>query len=252
MRCEPRAQVASQGVHGSSSRTARRTSLRSGSKSRYRVTCTLLTKGLIYVSEKGGWTSTAIKDPITAVARDRAGWLWIASATGLITRKPSGDTLRIGAAQGLAITTPRLLVELPGDRMLVIGTDETGRERVAFGKELAWQTYRALPEVTWDAATRRTNGALVMGGGRVYRIGLADPTRVRPLARDGMRLVPITGGTASEWEIDAIYIVVPPGATSLGVDTVRSKLWAARRSKSNRVRASRAQTWRIGGAAPSA
>src|SRR5688572_14364730 len=70
-------------------------------------------KGLIYVSSKGGWTSTAIKDPITSVARDRAGWLWIATATGLITRKPKGDTLRIGPAQGLAITAPRLLVELP-------------------------------------------------------------------------------------------------------------------------------------------
>ena len=59
MRCEPRAQVASQGVHGSSSRTARRTSLRSGSKSRYRVTCTLLTKGLIYVTMMAGTRVTA-------------------------------------------------------------------------------------------------------------------------------------------------------------------------------------------------
>ena len=173
-------------------------------------------KGLIYVSQKGGWITTAIKDPITAVARDHAGWLWIATATGLITRKPNGDTIRLGAGQGLSITTPRLLVEMPGDRMLVIGSDETGKERVAFGKELTWQTYRALPDVTWDAATRRTNGAVVMGGGRVYRIGVADLTRVRPLARDGMRLVPVTGSTTSEWEIDPIDLVVPPGATSLG------------------------------------
>jgi len=172
-------------------------------------------EGLHYVSAKGGWTSTPIKDPIKALVRDRAGWLWIASATGLITRKQNGDTLRIGSAQGLAITTPRLLVELPGDRMLVIGTDENGHERVAFGKELVWHTYRALPEVTWDAATRLTKGAVVMGGGRVYRIGLADRTRVRPLARDGMRLVPVTGEAISEWEIDPIDLVVPPGATSL-------------------------------------
>ncbi len=172
-------------------------------------------KGLIYVSAKGGWTSTPIKDPITSLARDRAGWLWIATATGLVTRKPNGDTLRLGTAQGLSITTPRLLVELPGDRMLVIGTDETGHERVAFGKALAWQTYRALPDVTWDAAVRRTTGAVVMGGGRVYRIGLVDRTRVRPLARDGMRLVPVTGEATSEWEIDPIDLVVPPGATSL-------------------------------------
>jgi hypothetical protein len=172
--------------------------------------------GLIYVSSKGGWTRTPIKDPIRAVSRDHAGWLWIAATTGMIARRPNGETIRIGPAQGLAIVAPRLLVEMPGDRMLVVGTDEAGHERIAFGKELSWQTYRALPETTWDAATRRGNGAVVMGGGRVYRIGLVDPTRVRPLARDGMRLAPVTTGATSEWEIDPIDLVVPPGATSLG------------------------------------
>ncbi|MBL9012827.1 MAG: hypothetical protein JNL83_01555 [Myxococcales bacterium] len=174
-------------------------------------------KGLIYVSAKGGWSSTPIKDPIKAVARDRSGWLWIATPTGLLARKPSGDTVRIGTAQGCTITTPRLLVELPGDRMMVIGGDADGRERLAFGAQQQFVTYRALPDVTWEAATRRANGAVVMGGGRVYRIGEPDPTRVRPLARDGMRLVAINGdGKQSPWEIDPLDLVVPPGATSLG------------------------------------
>ncbi|MDB4960941.1 MAG: two component regulator propeller domain protein [Myxococcales bacterium] len=173
-------------------------------------------EGLIYVSAKGGWTKTPIKDPIRAVSRDHAGWLWIAATTGMIARRPNGETIRIGPAHGLTIVAPRMLVEMPGDRMLVVGTDEAGHERIAFGKELTWQTYRALPETTWDAATRRGNGAVVMGGGRVYRIGLADPTRVRPLARDGMRLVPVTTGPTTDWEIDPIDLVVPPGATSLG------------------------------------
>lgn len=174
-------------------------------------------KGLIYVSAKGGWTSTPIKDPIKAMVRDHAGWLWIATPTGLVARKPTGDTLRIGASQGCNIAAPRLLVELPGDRMMVIGADSDGRERLAFGAAQTFVTYRALPDVTWEAATRRANGAVVMGGGRVYRINEPDPTRVRPLARDGMRLVAVNGdGKAPQWEIDPIDLVVPPGATSLG------------------------------------
>jgi ligand-binding sensor domain-containing protein len=173
-------------------------------------------KGLLYVSSKGGWIATPIKDPIKSVVRDRAGWLWIATTTGLIARNPNGSSAHIGAGQGLMIASPRLLVEMPGDRMLVIGADEQGKERVAFGKAMAWHTYRALPDVTWDAATRRGNGAVVMGGGRVYRIGLAEPNAVRPLARDGMRLVAVTVGAPNEWTIDPIDLVVPPGATSLG------------------------------------
>ncbi len=172
--------------------------------------------GLLYVSGKGGWTTTPIKEPIRAMARDHAGWLWLATKTGLIVRKPAGETVRVGAGHGCSIAEPRMLVELPGDRMLVIGVDETGHERLAFGNKLAWVTYRALPDVTWDAATRRGTGAVVMGGGRVYRIELADATRVRPLSREGMRLVPLAGGAASEWVIDPIDVIVPPGATSLG------------------------------------
>lgn len=175
-------------------------------------------KGLIYVSAKGGWTSTPIKDPIKAVARDRAGWLWIATTTGLVARKPTGETVRIGGNQGCSIVQPRLLIELPGDRIMVIGADADGHERLAFGAQQQFVTYRALPDVTWEAATRKSTGAVVMGGGRVYRIGERDPTRVRPLARDGLRLVPLNADPkATPWEIDPIELVVPPGATSLGM-----------------------------------
>jgi len=171
--------------------------------------------GLIYVSSKGGWASTAVKDPIHAMARDHAGWLWVATKSGLVTRKPTGETLRIGPAEGCAVVAPRVLVELPGDRMLVIGADEHGRDRLAFGKQMKWTTYRALPEVKWDAAARRGTGAVVMAGDRVYRIAPAEPGRIRPLARDGMRLVPLASGQSSDWEIDPIDLVVPPGAMTL-------------------------------------
>jgi hypothetical protein len=171
--------------------------------------------GLVHVSAQGGWVSTPIKDPIRALARDRAGWLWVAAKGGLIARKPTGETMRLGAGQGCAVTEPRIVVELADDEMLVIGADAEGHDRLALGKQLSWVTYRALPEVHWEAAARRGVGAVVMGGERVYRIAPANAGQVRPLARDGMRLVAVAGNAATEWTIDPIDLVVPPGAVTV-------------------------------------
>jgi len=172
--------------------------------------------GLYYVSEQGGWTATAIKDPIRALARTASGWLFMATADGLAARKPTGETVRIGAAQGCAIVSPRILVELPEERLLVIGTDAANHERLAIGKDASWTTYRALPDVSWDAAAPRGTGAVVMGGGRLYHLALAVPGRVRPLARDGLRLLAVAqAGTALEWQIDPLDVQPPPGAVSL-------------------------------------
>ncbi|HET7502344.1 MAG TPA: hypothetical protein VFK02_15100, partial [Kofleriaceae bacterium] len=172
--------------------------------------------GLVYVSSQGGWTGTPIKEPIRALARDHGGWLWLAAKGGLIARKPTGETVRIGVAQGCTVAEPRIVVELAGERMLVIGADAEGHDRLAFGKQLSWVTYRALPEVRWEAAARRGAGAVVMGADRVYRISLANAAQVRPLARDGMRMVPVSGGGATEWVIDPVDLVVPPGAVTVG------------------------------------
>lgn len=172
-------------------------------------------KGLFFVSEKGGWVATPVKDPVLALVRDRGGWLWIATKSGLVARKPSGDVVKIGPAQDCAVVAPRLLVEAPGDRVMVIGADEKGAERFAIGKGMAWTSYRTLPEVKWTAATMRGDSIVVMGGEKIYRIAPAHDG-VRPLARDGVRLVPLSGPTTSEWVIDPTTLVVPPGATVLG------------------------------------
>jgi hypothetical protein len=182
-------------------------------------------KGLLFVSEKGGWVTTPIKEPVHALVADRAGWLWIATKGGLVARKPSGDVIKIDDAHGCDVTVPRLLVEAPGDRVMVIGLDAHGRERLAIGKGTSWISYRTMPAYTWDAATRHGDAMYVMGGGRVYRIvaaksaagdGTGGAVAVRPLVREGVRLVPMTGPTTSEWVIDATALVVPPGATVLG------------------------------------
>lgn len=172
-------------------------------------------RGLAHVGSDGTWTTTSIGEPITTLARDRSGWLWAATPSGLVARKPGGELERVGAAYGCGIAEPRLLVELPDDQLLVIGTDEHGQELLAFGKQLAWKTYRALPDVRWDAAARRGDGAVVMGGGRIFTISRARPGRVRPLTRDGMRLVSLAAG-AAEWSIDPLDVQTPPGAMALG------------------------------------
>ncbi len=169
--------------------------------------------GLVSVAPDGAWSATGVTAPVNSLVRDRAGWLWAATKTGLVARKPSGDTVNIGAEQGCVVVDPRLVVELP-DRMMVIGADEAGHDRIAIGKELAWTTYRALPEVKWDAAARRGNGAVVMAGDRVFRIAPSEQT-VQPLSRDGMRLVSLAGGRSADWTIDPIDVVVPPGAVTL-------------------------------------
>jgi hypothetical protein len=171
--------------------------------------------GLVNVSANGAWTPSTIKEPIVALARDRAGWLWIAAESGLIARKPNGETERVGAAHGCGIARPRLFAELPNDQLMVIGTDDEGTELLAIGKQLVWETYRALPDVKWDAAARRGDGAAVMGGGRVYMISPAVAGKVRPLSRDGMRLVPLTSGK-SDWVIDPLDVQMPSGALALG------------------------------------
>ena len=184
--------------------------------------------GLYFVSKEGGWTTTTIKDGIRALVRDRAGWLWIATRHGgLVARKPNGDLVKVAGAQGCEVVEPRLLVEAPGDRVMVIGGDEQGHERLALGTQMSWTSYRTMPEIKWDAATRRGNSVVLMGGEHVYRVGpgAGKHGRVRPLARDGVRLVALGSGesspapaaaAASELSIDPMPLVVPPGATALG------------------------------------
>jgi hypothetical protein len=161
--------------------------------------------GLLYASPLGGWLATPIKEPIQALLRDRSGWLWIATKVGLIVRKPTGESLHVGNSEGCGVADPRMLVELAGDRILAIGADEQGRERLAVGNQLQWATFRALPEVKWDGAARRGPGAVVMAGDRVWRLGPPTNTDVRPLA----------GGAALDWSIEPVDVQVPVGAVAI-------------------------------------
>lgn len=166
-----------------------------------------------------GWTDTPFAQPVRALARDGAGWLWISTPSGLVARKPTGELVHLAAADGFALADVRALVDAPNHDVLAIGSDDAGHERIAIGHEQQWTTYRTLPGVRWDAAIRRGNAIIAMGGERLYRLAPADGVD-RPLARDGMRLVPVAsaaaGSNAAEWTIDPIDMVLPPGAIALG------------------------------------
>jgi hypothetical protein len=173
------------------------------------------------VATADGWQPTGITDPVRALARDAAGWLWVATGDGLVARKPSGETVRLDADTGCALRDVRLLAIASGDRVVAIGSDDSGHERVAIGRDHAWTTFRTLPGVRWDAAIHRNNTVILRGGDRLYRLAPADGSdRDRPLARDGIRLVAVAAApieSPGDWTIDPIDLVLPSGALALGV-----------------------------------
>jgi hypothetical protein len=168
-------------------------------------------RGLIFVSEKGGWVPAPVKAPVKALLRDKGGWLFVGGKGGLQVRSPHGDYLK---PQGCELADVRMLVDAPGERVMAIGSDGEGHERIAIGKQTAWTTYRTLPEVAWDGAAKRGETVIVMGGGRAYRIAPAG-TSARPLARDGMRLVATSTGAEGQWVIDPQELALPAGATAI-------------------------------------
>lgn len=170
-------------------------------------------RGLFFVSPTGGWASTPITEPILDLWRDDAGWLWIAASTGLIGRKPDGETLRYGAEHGLAVARPRLLAAAPGGGVLVVGEDGQGRQRLAVRQDGAWASFRLLPDQRWDRVITDGDQVVAMAGSRLYRLARPDGG-VRPLARDGARLVPLAAGP-SPFVVDPLTIAVPADIVAL-------------------------------------
>jgi hypothetical protein len=165
-------------------------------------------KGLLYASSSGGWAAAPITDPVTSILRDRAGWLWIATAKGVVGRKPSGETLQYGPAHGCAVEQPRILVHAPGGGVLVIGEDGQGRQRLALWRDAAWTSFRVLPEVRWDLAVAHGDSVLALGGGRLFRLSPRIAGAVRPLTRDGARVIALASG-AAPFVIDLVEAELP-------------------------------------------
>jgi hypothetical protein len=170
--------------------------------------------GLLFVTDRGGWATTPITDPVRAIVRDPDGWLWIAARHALWAKKPTGELVRIGAAQGCEVSDPQLVALAPRGGVLVVGTGDEGHERLAIGRELAWSSFRTLPELAIDAVTPRSDAVIARAGGTLYRIAPTAPGTIQPLARDGVQLVPQAGGP-SAWSIDPLALALPPDPTTL-------------------------------------
>jgi hypothetical protein len=165
-------------------------------------------KGLVYASAGGGWVATPIVDPVRAIYSDTKGWLWIATAKGVVGRKPTGETLVYGPAHGCAVERPRLLVPAPGGGVLAIGEDAKGEQRLALWRDAAWTSYRVTPDARWDLAVAQGDSIVALGGGRLFRLSPRIAGAVRPLTRDGARVIPLVSGTAP-FVIDIVDAELP-------------------------------------------
>jgi hypothetical protein len=166
-------------------------------------------KGLLYASVTGGWVTTPITEPVHAVHVDGAGWLWIATASGVIGRKPSGEVLQYGTKHGCAVEKPRLLVPAPGGGVLVIGEDAKGQQRFALWRLETWTSFRVLPEVKWDVAVPQGDSIIAMGKGRLFRLGPKVAGAVRPLTRDGARVIPLVAKEQTPFVVDIVDAELP-------------------------------------------
>lgn len=165
-------------------------------------------KGLLYVSAVGGWAATPITDPVHAIYRDPTGWLWIATGRGVVGRKPTGETLAYGPAHGCAVEKPRILVPAPGGGVLVIGEDGKDQQRLALWRDATWTSFRVSPDVRWDHVVPQGDSIVAFGGGRLLRLSPRVAGAVRPLTRDGARVIPLASGNAP-FVIDLVAAELP-------------------------------------------
>jgi len=172
-------------------------------------------KGLFYANPAGQWTATPITDAVRSLYAADDGWLWLATSGGVIGKKPTGESFRFGPDQGCLIASARVIVRGPGGAVLAIGEDKAGKQQVAIGNDQSWTSYRVSPDARWEAAVAHGDDVVVLGNGRLYRVGARKVER-RPLTRDGFRLLP-TAGSAAAPVVDNLDVAVPAGAPSIAM-----------------------------------
>ncbi|RMH41355.1 MAG: hypothetical protein D6689_11340 [Deltaproteobacteria bacterium] len=176
--------------------------------------------GLAYADPQADWRLVGLAQPVTALARDRAGTLWIGTAGhGLFVHRIDGTLAQLTEADHQAVRTVRFLAEAPGGAVIVVGDAADGAQRVAIVRDGEAASFRVAPDVRWLAAARRRDELVVLTPRRLYALAAPRPG-ARRLRRDGARLVPLAAGTdvarsRSPFTIRAIDAPVPPGAIAL-------------------------------------
>lgn len=172
-------------------------------------------QGLHYGSAEG-WASTAIKEPVLALA-DGLDGLVVATARGLLLRGPGGEFTPIGAEQGCLVTRVEHALVVPKlGGTLVIGRDDRGAPRLAIGRGMEWHSFRVLPGMGFEnASVDGTGGSvLLMGGGQLFRLTTRDQVEPQPLAREGVRLSALST-TGPDLVLSSLPAQLPQGAVSV-------------------------------------
>ncbi len=175
-------------------------------------------KGLFYTNQAGKWSPTPVSTPITALLRTRDGRLWIGTTHGLMVREVSGATRELGQENGCDLARVRFIAHAPDGSALVVGETLAGKQHIVLTKSGACATFRASPDLRWVSVATKNHESYILTPRQLFVMRVAD-ARARRLTRDGMRLAPVTVGTAgrhdSPYVIEPVNVRVPGGATAL-------------------------------------
>ncbi len=172
-------------------------------------------RGLYFASKKGGWSSTPIADPVTALFPSKDGWLWVGTDRGLVGRAPAGKTFTFGPAQGCEVVTVRWIAAAPGGEVLVVGEDAGGHQRLAIGHATAWRSYKLSPTTRWLAGAAIGDGTAILAADGLYRLAAGPATAAGPLRRDSVRLLPVTGAAPPDVHVERTAVALPAGTHAL-------------------------------------
>jgi ligand-binding sensor domain-containing protein len=173
-------------------------------------------RGLFYANPAGQWTSTPIDGPISALGLGEDGWLWIGTAGGLVGRQPNGESFKYGATEGCDVTKVRLITRAPGGGVMVIGENQSGKQRLAVrrGQEKAasWSSFKIQPHVTIDSVAAIDDGVIAKGGRRLYHLSAVGANKRKLLTRDSVRLLAVSGDAARDGGSSSLTIELLPAA----------------------------------------
>ena len=162
--------------------------------------------GLFRADPGGKLWAAGFTRPVTALAAANDGGLWIGADAAVVLRRPTGQTIELGRAQGLGLAKIAALAEWPDGAVVAIGASKEGRARLAFVDPEGAQTFRPSPETPLLGAARRGGELVLLTPKRMYALTLTgDDAR---LSRDGLHLVGLEGAGRSP--VDVVPWNAPP------------------------------------------
>jgi ligand-binding sensor domain-containing protein len=178
-----------------------------------------LARGLYHVTREGEWAPTGITSAVTGLLVGGESTLWIGTTAGLFVSQ-DGVAHALGPERGCDLASVRILALGPDGRILAVGENGAGRQRIAVvSSGHLCQSYRSSPEQTWHAVASRGDELLILTDRQLYSMRRWGEVG-RVLVRKGMRLlqVPRSDGerpAPSTYVIQAHRATLPSGAQTL-------------------------------------